>query len=82
MHIRTYERGVEDETLACGTGSVASAIIASLSNNFKPPITLKTFGGENLIVNFKFENKKFEDITLTGPARIVFEGSADEKIFL
>lgn len=82
VHIRTYERGVEDETLACGTGSVASAIIASLSNNFKPPITLKTFGGENLIVNFKFENKKFEDITLTGPARIVFEGSADEKIFL
>lgn len=82
VFIRTYERGVEDETLACGTGSVASAIILSLSYNFKPPITLKTFGGDNLIVNFKSENQKFENITLTGPANIVFEGSANEKLFL
>ena len=82
VHIRTYERGVEDETLACGTGAVASAIIASLSYNLIPPITLKTFGGDNLIVNFKFENNKFEYLTLTGPAKIVFEGSADEKLFI
>lgn len=82
VYIRTYERGVEDETLACGTGSVASAIVVSLSDNLKPPITLKTFGGDNLIVNFKSENQKFENITLTGPAKVVFEGSVDEKIFL
>ena len=53
IYIRTYERGVEDETLACGTGSVAAAYISYLNYNLTPPITLLTRGGDELIVNFK-----------------------------
>ena len=75
IYIRTYERGVEDETLACGTGSVASAIILSIVKNFRPPILLNTFGKDKLKVNFIHENEKFKKITLTGPAKINYIGS-------
>lgn len=78
--IRTYERGVEDETLACGTGSVAAAIICSITDKLTPPITLKTFGGEKLIVNFEVENQRVKNPSLTGPAKIVFEGSVKKEI--
>lgn len=81
LYIRTYERGVEDETLACGTGSVAAAVIANISGKLAPPITIKTFGGDNMIVNFKLENQKAENLTLTGPAVAVFEGSANKELF-
>ena len=82
IHIRTYERGVEDETLACGTGSVASALICYVTDNLKPPIKLKTFGGDYLTVNFEVENQKVKNLSLTGPAKIIFEGSIDEKLFI
>lgn len=82
INIRTYERGVEDETLACGTGSVAAALICYVTENLKPPITLKTFGGDKLTVNFGVENQKVKNLSLTGPAKIIFEGSIDEKLFI
>ena len=82
IHIRTYERGVEDETLACGTGSVAAALICYVTDNLKPPINLKTYGGDNLIVNFEVENQKIKNLSLTGPAKIIFEGSTDQKLFI
>lgn len=82
IHIRTYERGVEDETLACGTGSVAAALICYITDNLKPPITLKTFGGDKLTVNFEVENQKVKNLSLTGPAKIIFEGSIDQKLFI
>lgn len=82
IHIRTYERGVEDETLACGTGSVAAALIGYINYNLQPPITLKTFGGDNLVVNFNSENQKVKNLSLTGPAKKVFEGSIDLKFFI
>jgi diaminopimelate epimerase len=82
IHIRTYERGVEDETLACGTGSVAAALICYVTENLKQPITLKTFGGDYLTVNFEVENQKVKNLSLTGPAKIIFEGSIDEKLFI
>ncbi|MEO8232970.1 MAG: diaminopimelate epimerase [Ignavibacteriota bacterium] len=82
IHIRTYERGVEDETLACGTGSVAAALICFVTDSLKPPITLKSYGGDNLIVNFEVENQKVKNLSLTGPAKIIFEGSTDQKLFI
>ena len=73
--IRTYERGVENETLACGTGSVASAIIASLFFNIEPPVTLLTRGGNELVVNFMVERNNILNLSLSGPAKIIFTGN-------
>ena len=74
INIRTYERGVEDETLACGTGSVAAALISYVTKNIHPPIELITKGNEKLLVNFDVKNSKVENLSLTGPAKIVFAG--------
>lgn len=79
--IRTYERGVEDETLACGTGSVATALSVFLNKKISLPIKLITWGGETLIVNFDVQNQRVSNITLTGPAKIVFEGKISEDFF-
>ncbi|MCW8849699.1 MAG: diaminopimelate epimerase [Melioribacteraceae bacterium] len=75
IYIRTYERGVEDETLACGTGAVASAIILKLVKKINLPIILNTFGNDKLEVNFIIVAEKFKKITLTGPAKINYIGS-------
>lgn len=82
IEIRTYERGVENETYACGTGSVAAAVVGYLNYNLKPPITLKTRGGDKLFVNFEIENEELINLSLTGPAKIVFEGSVEKKFFI
>lgn len=74
VYIRTYERGVEDETLACGTGSVASALISYFNHKLTPPIYLITKGGDELKVDFKYINNKFENLSLTGPAEEIFKG--------
>jgi len=74
ISIRTFERGVENETLACGTGSVAAAVIVSAVKNLKPPIKLKTWGGDELIVDFQRLGDRFEKVSLTGPAKTVFTG--------
>ncbi len=74
IYIRTYERGVEDETLACGTGSVASAIITFLQKQIPPPLTLVTRGGDKLIVDFSAEGTIIKNVSLTGPAKINFSG--------
>lgn len=81
IRIRTYERGVEDETLACGTGSIASAIISYLTFNMKKPIRILTQGGEIFIVNFDQNNTIIEKISLEGSAKLVFDGISfyDEK---
>lgn len=73
--IRTYERGVEDETLACGTGSVASALIFSLKNNIRDTISVHTKSGEVLKVYFNRDASCFSDVWLQGKAGIVFQGS-------
>jgi len=74
IYIRTYERGVEDETLACGTGSVASAIISYVNYGLKPPIKLIPKSGDLLFVDFVFNNNVFSDLSITGPAKIIFKG--------
>ncbi|HOG20256.1 MAG TPA: diaminopimelate epimerase [Salinivirgaceae bacterium] len=77
IKIRTYERGVEDETLACGTGSVASSIVSYYLRLIKQSenIVLDTKGGE-LTVSFKMSDRVF-DVFLTGPANKVFEGKIE-----
>ncbi len=77
LKIRTYERGVEDETLACGTGATASAIIAALNYEVEPPIKLVTKSGAFLEVDFKRNGKEISEVTLTGPAVVTFNGYID-----
>ncbi|MBU2491122.1 MAG: diaminopimelate epimerase [Bacteroidetes bacterium] len=74
IFIRTYERGVEEETLACGTGSVASALIAYFNHKFNPPAELVTKSGEILTVDFKIDDKKITNVSLTGSAIQIFKG--------
>jgi len=74
LYIRTFERGVEDETLACGTGVTASAIASVLKGHFDTnSVNVKARGGD-LKVEFEIRNNKVTDIWLTGPATFVFEG--------
>ncbi|MCX5703324.1 MAG: diaminopimelate epimerase [Candidatus Omnitrophica bacterium] len=75
LKIRTYERGVEDETLACGTGSVASAVIFALKSNTLNKINLHTRGQEILQVYFKKQGPKFNHVWLEGKARIICQGA-------
>jgi diaminopimelate epimerase len=79
VKIRTYERGVEAETLACGTGVVASAIIQSLRGKVTPPVKVTTRGGDIMKVHFSQSNKddlisKINNVILEGPAKLVFSG--------
>jgi diaminopimelate epimerase len=73
--VRTYERGVEDETLACGTGVVASALVFAATENVNGPISVLARGGDELRVGFQKIDKQFRNVTLTGPAAFVFEGT-------
>jgi diaminopimelate epimerase len=74
IKIRTYERGVEDETLACGTGSVASALIYSLKSGVGNKIMVHTKGGEILAVYFKRGGSHFSEVWLEGRAQVVYKG--------
>jgi diaminopimelate epimerase len=74
LHVRTYERGVEGETLACGTGAVAAAICSFLK--FGKRLAVRVAGGE-LSVGFTPAGGGFRNVTLTGPARRVFTGQID-----
>jgi len=77
IYLRTYERGVESETLACGTGSVASAIVASLKWKIKPPITIIPLSLVPLIINFYIKGKNISSLSLLGPAIVNFIGILD-----
>lgn len=75
VNVRTYERGVEDETLACGTGAVSVAIACSHLNKIKSNICHIKMPGDNLIVEFeKNKDGSYQNIYLTGPAVCVFKG--------
>src|SRR5881398_3204781 len=65
--VRTYERGVENETLACGTGVVASALIFDATEKTDGPIGVLVRGGSELNVDFHRDSQRFTDVTLTGP---------------
>jgi diaminopimelate epimerase len=74
LEVRTYERGVEDETLACGTGAVAAALIAARLGHVVSPVQVNTRGGETLTVHFKLQGEDFRDVFLEGEALVVCQG--------
>jgi diaminopimelate epimerase len=75
--IRTYERGVEAETLACGTGVVASAIVFHELTGAPSPVGVRVRGGDRLEVGFEKIDGAYRNVTLTGPADFVFDGEIE-----
>ena len=74
LQIRTYERGVEDETLACGTGSVAAALLAARLGQVRSPVSVRTRGGEVLNVYFTPAGEAFTEVYLEGDALVSYQG--------
>jgi len=77
IRVRTYERGVEGETLACGTGVTASALIAARLHDFTSPVQVQVQGGDVLEVRFERDGDAFKNVSLKGPADFVFEGKIE-----
>jgi diaminopimelate epimerase len=75
--IRTYERGVENETLACGTGVCAAAMIYARLTGARSPVSVAVRGGETLQVGFEVDGDNWKNVTLTGPADFVFDGTVE-----
>lgn len=71
---RTYERGVEGETQACGTGATAAALAASQLYSLKSPVKVHTKSGEVLSIFFEWDGSSFYDVAMQGPAKLVFQG--------
>ncbi|MFQ5543882.1 MAG: diaminopimelate epimerase [Nitrospiria bacterium] len=79
LKIRTYERGVENETLACGTGSIAAALITTALKKASPPFSIITQSGIVLGVDFTSEQNAFKNISLEGDARIIYKGKIETE---
>lgn len=81
LSIRTYERGVEDETLACGTGTVASALIAAYKGLVKSPVSVQTRGGEVLTVHFEIVGLEVKRVFFEGEVHIIYEAEMWEEAY-
>jgi diaminopimelate epimerase len=79
IYVRTYERGVEDETLSCGTGVTASALMAAHNDNGFNRVEVKTKGGDLSVEFEKISETEFKNILLGGPATFVFSGEISLK---
>jgi len=93
LFVRTYERGVEDETRACGTGAVASALIAALHGHVTSPVKVRTSGDEELIIHFsliktsdnpdsaaaQLHEQRIAEVFLEGPASFIYDGRIYEE---
>jgi len=77
LAVRTYERGVESETLACGTGVVAAALVAAGKELLSPPVSVTTAGGDTLSVDFKLTQGGVDRVFLQGPAACVYKGEVE-----
>ncbi len=83
LKVRTYERGVEAETMACGTGAVASALLAAFEQGLTSPVTVVTSGGEILTILFDLDDGSVvEKVFLQGPARLVYSGQLTPEALL
>ncbi len=77
IRVRTFERGVEGETLACGTGVTAAALVAASVRGFQSPVRVQVQGGDALKVSFARRGEGFAEVRLTGPAEFVFDGKIE-----
>jgi diaminopimelate epimerase len=82
LRMRTYERGVECETLACGTGAIASAIVATALGLAEPPIDVVTSSGGILTVAFAWDGVSARNVTLGGEARVIIKGEIDPEALI
>ncbi|MCI5168664.1 MAG: diaminopimelate epimerase, partial [Candidatus Electrothrix sp. GM3_4] len=89
IKVRTYERGVEDETLACGTGAAASAIIGALLDQATSPVDIITSGGDRLTILFDLKKDKgverddiVYNVFLKGPVHTIYSGELDAEALL
>ncbi len=83
IKLRTYERGVEDETLACGTGAIAAALAAAGRGLVEgSPITVETRSGEDLVIHFKTQGGVFSQVDLEGQTAIIYQGRLHEEALL
>ena len=80
IRVRTYERGIEGETLACGTGVSAAAMISAQVHGFQSPVRVQVQGGDLLEVAFRETDGIFTDVRLTGPATFVFTGQIEISV--
>jgi diaminopimelate epimerase len=81
MKVRTYERGVEDETLACGTGVVASVLAAASRSLVDSPVSVTVRSGETLRVYFTRVDGRFQEIYLEGKVKMVYQGLLFEEAY-
>jgi diaminopimelate epimerase len=81
LSVRTYERGVEDETLACGTGTVASALIAAFKGHVRSPVSVKTRGGELLTVHYEIAGEEVKRVFYEGDVHIIYEAEMWEEAY-
>ena len=79
IYVRTYERGVENETLACGTGAIASSLIANIRGLVSSPVTVTTSGGEELKIYFEKDGDSFSRVWLEGGTSIIYKGELHEE---
>jgi diaminopimelate epimerase len=82
LKVRTYERGVEDETMACGTGAVAAALLGGLLGQVTSPVAVTSSGGEILTIYFDIENREknlVSHVFLEGPANFIYEGELSKE---
>jgi diaminopimelate epimerase len=80
ISVRTYERGVEDETLACGTGAMAGALIGAIWWGLASPVKVRTRGGEALTVQYSREGDRFRDVFLEGDTVWVYDGRCVDEM--
>lgn len=80
LALRTYERGVEQETLACGTGAIAAALMACNRHGLGSPLRVTTSGGEVLTIHFQRAADRFTEVYLEGEAKVVYEGQLGDPL--